>query len=127
MKVITGLYYTKDHEWVKVEDGKAYIGITDHAQHSLGDIVYVELPDVDASFNAGDVFGVIESVKAASDVFIPISGKVISVNEALEDEAQLINQDSYQNWIICVEMTNKDELGVLMGAEDYQQFCSKLE
>ncbi len=127
MKVETGLFYTKDHEWVKVEGNEATIGITDYAQHALGDIVYVELPAVDDSFEEGEVFGVIESVKAASDIFIPIGGTVTEVNESLEDEAQLVNEDPYQNWIIKIAMSDEDELKALMSPEAYQQFCSELE
>ena len=127
MKVEPGLFYTKDHEWVKVEGNEATIGITDYAQHALGDIVYVELPAVDDSFEEGEVFGVIESVKAASDIFIPIGGTVTEVNESLEDEAQLVNEDPYQNWIIKIAMSDEDELKALMSPEAYQQFCSELE
>lgn len=125
MKTIEGLYYSNDHEWVRVEGQKAYIGITDFAQHALGEIVYVELPEVDDEFEAGDVFSVIESVKAASDSYVPVSGKVLEVNEALEDSPQLINEDPYENWIIVVEMTDKSDLDNLMDEEEYKEFCDK--
>lgn len=125
MKTIEGLYYSNDHEWVRVEGDKAYVGITDYAQHALGEIVYVELPEVDEEFEAGDVFSVIESVKAASDSYLPVSGKVLEVNEALEDSPQLINEDPYENWIVIVEMTDKSDLDNLMNEEEYIEFCNE--
>lgn len=125
MKTIEGLFYSNDHEWVRVEGTKAYVGITDFAQHALGEIVYVELPEVDEEFSAGDVFSVIESVKAASDSYLPVSGKVLEVNEALEVSPQLINEDPYENWIVVVEMTDKSDLDNLMNEEEYKEFCSK--
>ncbi|KKH59362.1 hypothetical protein DU75_06160, partial [Methanosarcina mazei] len=103
----------------------AYIGITDHAQHQLGEIVYVELPQVDDELSAGDVFGVIESVKAASDSYLPISGKVVEVNETLDDSPQLINEEPYANWIIKIEIADKADLEKLMDAKAYEEFCSK--
>lgn len=125
MKVLEGLLYSNDHEWIKVEGNEAYIGITDHAQHQLGEIVYVELPQVDDELNAGDVFGVIESVKAASDSYLPISGKVVGVNEALDDSPQLINEDPYANWVVKIEIADKSELENLMDAKAYEEFYSK--
>lgn len=125
MKTIEGLYYSNDHEWVRVEGTKAYVGITDFAQHALGEIVYVELPEVDEEFSAGDVFSVIESVKAASDSYLPVSGKILEVNEELEDSPQLINEDPYENWIVLVEMTDKSDLDNLMNEEEYKEFCDK--
>lgn len=125
MNIVNGLLYTEEHEWVKVEGEKAYIGITDYAQKALGDIVFVELPEVDAEFNSGDAFGAIESVKAASDAYLPISGKVVEVNEAIADDPALLNQDPYENWMVCVEISSKDELEGLMNAEAYENFCSK--
>jgi glycine cleavage system H protein len=127
MKVLSGLFYSDDHEWVKVEGNKAYIGITDFAAHQLGDIVYVELPELDAELSKGDSFGVIESVKAASDAYIPVSGKVIEINEALSDSPELINEDAYANWMIVVELENKSELDELMNATAYEEFISKEE
>lgn len=121
------LLYSNDHEWIKVEGEKAYIGITDYAQHALGEIVYVELPNVDDELNAGDVFGVIESVKAASDSYLPITGKVLEVNEALSDSPQLINEDPYGSWIVSVEITDKASLDSLMNEQEYIEFCSKEE
>lgn len=127
METKTGLLYSNDHEWVRVEGEKAYIGITDFAQHALGEIVYVELPGIDDEINTGDVFGVIESVKAASDSYLPISGKVLEVNEALSDSPQLINEDPYGSWIVSVEITDKASLDSLMNEQEYIEFCSKEE
>lgn len=123
MKILEGLYYSKDHEWVKVEGEKSYIGITDYAQNALGEIVYVEMPEVDDEIDAGDVFGVIESVKAASDSFLPVSGKVLEVNEELEDSPELLNEKPYESWILVVEMTDKSELDNLMNDKEYEEFC----
>lgn len=123
MRIQEGLYYSKNHEWVKVEGDKAYVGITDYAQHSLGDIVYAELPDVDTFLNAGDTLGTVESVKAASDVYCPISGKVIEVNQSVADDPSLLNSDPYENWMICVEMNDPSELDELMSPEEYSDFC----
>ena len=127
MKTIEGLFYSNDHEWIKVEGSKAYIGITDYAQHALGEIVYIELPEVDDEFNAGDVFSVVESVKAASDSYLPVSGKVLEINEALADSPQLVNEDPYDSWLVLVELTNENELKELMNEQEYQAFCSKEE
>ncbi len=123
MKIVEGLYYSKDHEWVKVEGEKAYIGITDYAQHALGEIVYVEMPEVDDEIGAGDAFGVIESVKAASDSFLPISGKVVEINEELEDSPELLNEKPFESWILAVEMSEKSELEGLMDSKEYEEFC----
>lgn len=127
MKILKELLYTNDHEWVKVEGEKAYIGITDFAQHALGSIVFVELPEVDSEFNSGDSFGTIESVKAASDAFIPLDGKIVEVNENLVDEPALLNEDPYENWMICIEVSNRSQLEALMKAEDYEKYCDKEE
>jgi glycine cleavage system H protein len=125
MEVKKGLYYSEDHEWVKVEEGVATIGITDFAQHSMGEIVYVELPMEEDELDAGDVFGVLESVKAASDSFTPVSGEVVEVNEALEDEPELINESPYDAWILKIMMSNESELKDLMSPEEYEEFCNK--
>lgn len=125
MKVLKSLLYTKEHEWVKVSGGKAYIGITDFAQHSLGDIVFVELPEADSELAEGDAFGVVESVKAASDVYMPIDGKILEANEVVVDDPAIINEDAYENWLILVEVANKEQLDELMTAEEYEDFCSK--
>ncbi len=125
MKTITGLYYSNDHEWVNTEGGKAYIGITDYAQKALGDIVYVELPEVDEAFNTGDTFGVVESVKAAVDMYMPISGTILEVNEALEDAPELVNSDPYNSWIISIVISDESELLKLMSEKEYIELCSK--
>lgn len=127
MKIVEGLLYSNDHEWVKVEGNVATIGITDFAQHKLGEIVYVELPQVDDELGKGDVFSVVESVKAASDSYLPVSGKIVEVNEDLEGEPGLLNEDPYANWIAKVEISNESELEELMDAEAYEDFCSKEE
>lgn len=124
-KVIEGLFYSESHEYVKVEGNVGYIGISDYAQHALGNVVYVDMPDVDDEIEAGDEFGAVESVKAASDLFAPVSGKVIEVNEALDDQPELINQDPYENWIIKVELSDKSQLDELMDAKAYAAFCEK--
>ena len=102
-KIIDGLYYSESHEYVKVEGDFGFIGITDFAQHELGNVVYVDMPEVDDEVTAGEDFGAVESVKAASDLMSPVSGTVVEVNEALEDEPGLINKDAFENWIIKVE------------------------
>jgi glycine cleavage system H protein len=124
-KVIEGLFYSESHEYVKVEGNVGYIGISDYAQHALGNVVYVDMPDVDDEIEAGEEFGAVESVKAASDLFAPVSGKVIEVNEALDDQPELINQDPYENWIIKVELSDKSQLDELMDAKAYAAFCEK--
>ncbi|SKB41386.1 glycine cleavage system H protein [Acetoanaerobium noterae] len=113
------VYFTKDHEWIKVEGNVAYIGITDYAQKALGEIVYVELPEVDSEFSLGDVFSVVESVKAASDIFMPVDGKVVEVNEALSDEPEKINQDANNTWIMAVELENSIESYELVSESEY--------
>jgi len=122
-KVIEGLYYSESHEYVKVEGEFGFIGISDYAQHALGNVVYVDMPDVDDEVEAGEDFGAVESVKAASDLISPVSGTVVEVNEALEDKPELINEDPYANWIIKVELSDKTELDSLMDAEAYEAFC----
>lgn len=114
--------YTKEHEWVKVEGNMAVIGIDDYAQHALGDIVYVELPDIGKELKVGDVFAVIESVKAASDSYMPIGGKVVEVNEAVADDPSLLNQDAYANWIVKVEISNLSDMDALMDAAAYTEY-----
>ena len=124
-KVIEGLYYSESHEFLKVEGNIGIIGITDYAQHALGNVVYVDMPDVDDEVEAGAEFGAVESVKAASDLNSPVSGTVVEVNEALEDTPELINQDAYANWIIKVEMSDESELENLMDATEYEAFCKE--
>ena len=122
-KVIEGLYYSESHEYVRVEGDFGYVGITDYAQHALGNVVYVDMPDVDDEVTAGEEFGAVESVKAASDLISPVSGTVVEVNEALEDESEHINQDAYENWIVKVELSDKADLDHLMDAAAYEAIC----
>ena len=124
-KVIEGLYYSESHEFVRVEGDFGFIGITDYAQNALGNVVYVDMPEVDDEVEAGEEFGAVESVKAASDLFSPVSGTVVEVNEALDDQPELINQDAFENWIIKVELSDKSELDALMDAKTYATFCEK--
>ena len=124
-KVIEGLYYSESHEYIRVEGDYGFVGITDYAQHALGNVVYVDMPDVDDEVEAGEEFGAVESVKAASDLISPVSGTVVEVNEALEDQPELINQDAFGTWIIKVELSDKSELDDLMDAAAYSEFCSK--
>ena len=122
-KVIEGLYYAESHEYVRVEGEYGYIGITDYAQHALGNVVYVDMPEVDDEVVAGEDFGAVESVKAASDLYSPVSGVVVEVNDALEDTPELINEDAFENWIIKVKLTNPSELENLMDAQTYYSKC----
>lgn len=124
-KVIDGLYYSESHEFVRIEGEFGFIGITDYAQHALGNIVYVDMPEVDDEVVAGEDFGAVESVKAASDHISPVSGTVVEVNEALEDEPELVNNDAFENWIIKVQLSDTAELDALMNAADYAAFCEK--
>ena len=126
-KVIEGLYYSESHEYVRVEGEYGYVGISDYAQHALGNIVYVDMPEVDDEVVAGEDFGAVESVKAASDLISPVSGTVVEVNEALEDEPELVNKDAFENWIIKVELSDKAELENLMDAAAYEKFCENEE
>ena len=123
-KVIEGLYYSESHEYVRVEGDYGYVGITDYAQHALGNVVYVDMPEVDDEVEAGEDFGAVESVKAASDLYSPVSGTVVEVNEALEDAPELINQDAFANWIIKVQLSDKAELDNLMDAAAYEKFVA---
>ena len=124
-KVIEGLYYSESHEFVRVEGNFGFVGITDYAQNALGNVVYVDMPEVDDEVEAGEEFGAVESVKAASDLISPVSGKVVEINEALEDQPELINQDAYENWIIKLELSDKSDLDNLMDAKAYEVFCNK--
>lgn len=118
--------YSKDHEWVLFEDGIATIGITDYAQHELGDVVYVDLPAVGDSFDAGEPFGSVESVKAVSEVFCPVGGEVVEVNPALDATPELINQSPHQQaWMVKLRISNREELKELLGAEEYQEYLQE--
>lgn len=120
-----GLYYSESHEYVRVEGEYGYIGISDYAQHALGNVVYVDMPEVDDEVTAGEEFGAVESVKAASDLISPVTGVVVEVNEALDDQPELVNSDAYENWIIKVKLADKTELDNLMAAQAYAAFCDK--
>ena len=122
-KVLEGLYYAESHEYVRVEGEFGFIGITDYAQEQLGNVVYVDMPEVDDAVTAGDDFGAVESVKAASDLVAPVSGTVVEVNTALEDQPELINQDAFANWIINVKLDDTAELDSLMDATAYAAHC----
>lgn len=125
-KTIEGLYYTESHEYVRVDGDAGYVGITDYAQQQLGNIVYVDMPEVDDEVTAGEEFGAVESVKAASDLNSPVSGTVAEVNEALEDHPELINKDAFANWIMKVNLSDKAELDDLMDAAAYEKYCQSL-
>jgi glycine cleavage system H protein len=117
------LHYSKDHEWVRVDGGNAIIGITDYAQNSLGDVVYVELPKAGENFSANESFGSVESVKAVSEMFIPVSGSVVEANEVLSDEPEKVNADPYgEGWMISVRMSSPGEVDRLLTAAEYEDF-----
>ena len=117
------LHYSKDHEWVRVEGDTAVVGITDHAQEQLGDVVYVELPKPGEEFAAHEAFGSVESVKAVSEIFTPVSGKITEVNESLNDEPEQVNNDSYgEGWMIKIKMSNPGEVDSLLNAAEYEDF-----
>ena len=126
MLILENLLYTENHEWIRVDEDKAYIGITDYAQKLLGDIVFVDLPSEDDEISKGDAFSTIESVKAAEDIFMPASGKVLEINEALSDSPVLINENAYDAWMISIELSNKDELKDLLKAKEYEELCTEL-
>ena len=119
-KILEGLLYSESHEWVKVEGNVAVIGVSDFAQKEMGDITYVDMPEVDDEVAAGEEFGALESVKAASDLIAPVSGVVVEVNSELEDAPEAINEDAFAAWIIKVEMSDKAELDALMDAAAYK-------
>ncbi len=115
--------YTRDHEWIRIEGEKAEIGITDHAQKSLGDIVFVELPTIEDEIDAGDEFGSVESVKAVSSLYMPVSGRIIAVNTELKDSPELINEECYdEGWVVRIELSNPDDSEELLSSEDYESF-----
>jgi glycine cleavage system H protein len=126
-KTIEGLFYSESHEWVKVDGETAIIGISDHAQQAMGNIVYVDMPEEEDEVTANEDFGAVESVKAASDLISPVSGMVVEVNEALADAPELLNKDAYENWIIKVKMDDPEELKNLMDAAAYEKFCENEE
>ena len=115
--------YTRDHEWIRIEGDKAEIGITDHAQKALGDIVFVELPEIEDEIDAGDEFGSVESVKAVSSLFMPVSGRIIAVNTELKDSPELINEECYdEGWVVRIELSNPDDSAELLSPIDYEAF-----
>lgn len=124
-KIIEGLFYSESHEWVRTEGDSAVIGITDFAQKSMGNIVYVDMPEEDDEISQNEEFGAVESVKAASDLIAPVSGTVIEKNAALEDEPGLLNSDPYANWIIKVRLSDISETDALMDAAEYTEFLSR--
>ena len=126
-KTIEGLFYSESHEWVKVDGETAIIGISDHAQQAMGNIVYVDMPEEEDEVTANEDFGAVESVKAASDLISPVSGVGVEVNEALADAPELLNKDAYENWIIKVKMDDPEELKNLMDAAAYEKFCENEE
>lgn len=128
MNVPDDLKYTKDHEWCRVQGSRAVIGITDHAQEQLGDIVYVELPEVGDTVTKGEAFGVVESTKAVSEVFAPVSGEIVAVNDPLSDSPETVNEDPYEEgWIVEIEMTDPKELATLLDAAGYKRFLEEEE
>lgn len=122
-KIIEGLLYSESHEWVIVDGNVAIIGVSDFAQSEMGDITYVDMPDVDDEFNAGDDFGALESVKTSSELITPVSGKVVARNDVLEDQPELINEDAYGAWIIKIEMSDRGELDALLNAAAYAEIA----
>ena len=123
-----GLHYSKDHEWVRVEGETGTVGITDHAQNSLGDVVYVELPKPGETFAAHDTFGSVESVKAVSELFLPVAGEVTEVNESLSDEPEKVNTDPYgEGWMLRVKLSNRGEVDSLLSAAEYEDYIGSLE
>lgn len=125
-KIPENLHYSKDHEWVKVDGDVATVGITDYAQHSLGDVVYVELPSVGDKFEAHEAFGSVESVKAVSEIFIPVAGEIVEANEDLNDNPEFVNNDAYgEAWMIKVKMNNPLEADAMLSAEEYEEYLAE--
>lgn len=118
-KIVDGLLYSESHEWVKVDGNVAIVGVSDYAQAELGDITYVDMPDVDDEVKVGDDFGAVESVKTSSEIVAPVSGKIIACNTELEDRPELINEDAYAAWIVKIEMSDSSELDSLLNASAY--------
>lgn len=124
-KVLENLRYADSHEWVLVDGDVATVGITDYAQHALGNIVYVDMPEPGDEVTAGEEFGAVESVKAASDLISPVSGEVLEINEALEDAPELVNEDAFANWIMKVKISDPSELDNLLDAAAYAKVCEE--
>ena len=127
-KVPEGLYYSKDHEWLKLEGDTGTVGITDYAQNSLGDVVYVELPRTGESFEAHATFGSVESVKAVSELYLPVSGEIVEANESLNDEPEKVNGDPYgDGWMVRIRLSNRGEVDGLLSAAEYEDYIGSLE
>ncbi len=127
MTVSQDCKYTESHEWIKVEGNVGYVGISDYAQEQLGDIVFVELPEVGDEFSQGDCFAVVDSVKATSDIYMPVDGRIIEVNEALNDSPELLNEDAFANWIVKIEILDETQLDELLDAAAYEELCMREE
>lgn len=128
MKLDSSCYYNDEHEWIRVEGQEGVIGISDYAQDQLSDVVYVELPEVGDIFEQGDMFATVESVKAASDVYMPVGGEILEINEELEDSPELVNQDPFgEAWFVRIAVAHMEELDGLMDAEAYKAFVEELE
>lgn len=125
MKVLQDCKYTKTHEWIKVNGNVGFVGISDYAQEHLGDVVFVELPQVGDKYVAGDCFGVIDSVKATSDVYMPVDGVILEVNETLVDSPELLNKDAFENWIMKIEILDPTQLDDLLHADAYEELCNE--
>lgn len=126
-KIEPSLYYTEDDEWLRVEEGIGTVGVTDYAQDSLSDIVFLELPAAGATFGQGDTFGVVESVKAASDLLMPVAGEVTAVNEELVDTPEAVNEDPYGSWLVKIKLSDPSQLEALMDADAYAAYCAERE
>jgi glycine cleavage system H protein len=128
MKFDPGCKYSEDHEWIRVEGDEGVVGISDYAQDQLSDVVYVELPEVGETFEQGDLFATVESVKAASDVYLPVAGEILALNEELEDSPELVNQDPYgEAWFVRIAISDPAELEELMSADAYKAFVEELD
>ncbi len=127
MEIRKDLYFTNEHEWIKVDGNTALIGISDYAQKSLGELVFVDLPAEGDDLEKGDAFGAVESVKAASDVYMPVSGQILEVNEEVADNPALVNEDAFENWLIKINLSDVTELDDLMSAAEYEAFLSEEE
>lgn len=126
MNIPTELKYTRDHEWVKIEGNRATVGITDYAQHELGDVVFVEVPIVDSAVTLGAVISVVESVKAVSDIYAPVGGMIVEVNEALADTPELMNEDAYgEGWLVVIEMSDEIDLSELLSSDEYEKLIAE--
>lgn len=127
MRILKDLQYTKEHEWIRREDDLAFIGITDYAQEQLGDIVFVELPEIGEDYGEGDNFAVVDSVKATSDIYMPLDAQIVEINEELLNAPELINEEPYENWLIKVKLADLDQMNNFLNAEEYEQFCAEGE